>query len=73
MTCKKIYIYIENKSPQGPQWAASGMSQKRVQKEDERAELRDKDVDIPARDPSSRLGLHLWSATLKRGEKELEK
>ena len=22
---------IENKSPQGPQWAASGMSQKRVQ------------------------------------------
>ena len=64
---------IENKSPQGPQWAASGMSQKRVQKEDERAELRDKDVEVPARDPSSSLGLRLWSGTLKRDEKELVK
>ena len=49
------------------------MSQKRVQKEDERAELRDKDVEVPARDPSSSLGLRLWSGTLKRDEKELVK
>ena len=63
----------ENKSPQRPQWAAGGMSQKRVQNEDERAELRDQDVEVPASEPSSRLGLHLWSPILKRDEKDLEK
>ena len=49
------------------------MSQKRVQNEDERAELRDQDVEVPASQPSSRLGLHLWSPILKRDEKDLEK
>ena len=49
------------------------MSQKRVQNEDERAELRDQDVEVPASEPSSRLGLHLWSPILNRDEKDLEK
>lgn len=49
------------------------MSQKRVQNEDERAGLRDQDAEVPAREPSSKLGLHLWSPILKRDEKDLEK
>ena len=38
-----------------------------------RAELRDKDIKVPVRNPSSRLGLHFWPPPLKRDEKELEK